>query len=140
MDSLQIAFLVLAALLVGAFLPLLAQLYFVLNHLRRGLAETVGDVQRVAERIDRLTGELERDGKLDAMASGIVALSDTAIQLRETLKIASALGGALAPSVAAAVRAWRSEPERGGGRTPGPDGRGGDGEESSHEPKKEASP
>jgi len=138
MDGFQIAFLVLAAVVVGALLPLLVQLYLALHHLRRGLEETTRDVKRVAERFDRLSAGLEKDGRLDAMASAVLTLSDLALELREILKIASAVSGAVAPALAAAVRAWRAEPARASDPIPGPDGPGG--EESNHEPKKEVSP
>lgn len=118
MDGFQIAFLVLAAVVVGALLPLLVQLHFVLHNLRYVLEKTSKDVEegtkaahRVAERFDRLTEEFEKSGKMGDMASGLRALSDMALQLRDTLKIASAVGGALSPAVAAAVRAWRADPD-----------------------------
>jgi len=118
MDGFQTAFLVLAAVVVGALLPLLVQLYSVLHTLRHVLEKTSKDVEEgtktvhnVADRLDRLTADLARDGKLEAMVSGVTAVSEMAVQLRDTLKVATAVGAAVGPAVGAAVRAWRSHSE-----------------------------
>jgi len=117
MDGFQTALLVLAAVLVGALLPLVVQLYSILHTLRQVLEKGARDIEEgtktvhtVADRIDRLTSGLEKDGKLDALVSGLTGVSETVVQLRDTLKIASAVGAAVVPAVGAAVRAWRSHP------------------------------
>ncbi len=123
MEGFQIAFLVLAALAVGALLPLVVQLHSVLHTLRHVLDKTSKDIEegaravhKVADRVDRLTAELEKDGKLDTMVAGVAAVSDMALQLRDTIRVASAVGAAVGPAVGAAVRAWRSDgPDPGAG-------------------------
>jgi len=116
MEGFQIAFLVLAALVVGALLPLLVQLYSVLHTLKHVLEKTSKDIEdgarvvhKVADRVDRLTADLEKDGKLDTMVAGVAAVSDMALQLRDTIRVASAVGAAVVPAVGAAVRAWRAD-------------------------------
>ncbi|HVP66728.1 MAG TPA: hypothetical protein VMT17_05640 [Anaeromyxobacteraceae bacterium] len=128
MDGIQLAFLVLAAFVIGALFPLLIQLYSVLHTLRHVLEKTAKDIEagtktvhQVADRVDRMTADLEKGGKLQAMVAGVAAMSDMVLQLRDTLKIASAVGAAVVPAVGAAVRAWRSEPEaQAGDSAPGP--------------------
>jgi len=149
MDGFQTAFLVLAAVVVGALLPLVVQLYSVLHTLRHVLEKTSKDIEQgtrtvhqVAERVDRLTADLEKDGKLHSMVSGVAALSEMVLQFRDTVKVASAVGAAVVPAVGAAVRAWRSDGgDPGGQPAPGEadpaEVRGGAREDSKEQPRKE---
>ncbi len=140
MESWQIAILVLVALLVGSLLPLLVQLYSVLHAVRQVLDRTSKDVEeatrtihRTADRVDRITAALEKDGKIDRVVEGVTAVSHLAVQLRDTVKVASAVAAVVTPAVGAAMRAWRAhhegppgstapDPEPGGGSAdaPGP--------------------
>jgi len=129
MDAWQVAVLVLAAVLVGALLPTLVQLYSVLHTLKQVIGKTATDVEqmtqtvhRTADRLDRITAALEKDGKVERMMEGVTAVSSMVLQLRDTVKVASAVGAAVVPAVGAAVRAWHGahdgaapSPERGGG-------------------------
>jgi uncharacterized protein YoxC len=130
MESWQVAVLVLVAVLVGALLPMLVQLYSVLHTLHRVVDKVAKDaeqmtvtIHRTADRVDRITAALEKDGKVEKAMEGVAALSSMVLQLRDTVKVASAVGAAVVPAVGAAVRAWHgahdgagAEPgERGGG-------------------------
>jgi uncharacterized protein YoxC len=132
MESWQVAVLVLAAVLVGALLPMLVQLYSVLHVLHRVVDKVARDaeemtksIHRTADRVDRITAALEKDDKIEKAMEGIAALSAMVLQLRDTVKVASAVGAAVVPAVGAAVRAWHgahegghASPERSGGEDP----------------------
>jgi hypothetical protein len=139
MDSWQVAVLMLVAVLVGALLPLLVQLYSVLHTLKQVVGKTATDIEqmtktihRTADRLDRITAGLERDGRLEHVMDSVSALSSMVLQLRDTVKVASAVGAAVVPAVGAAVRAWQGShhggdpPEKApagerGGSAPGED-------------------
>ena len=132
MESWQVAVLVLVAVLVGALLPMLVQLYSVLHTLRqvvdkvsKDAEEMTKSIHRTADRVDRITAAMEKDGKVEQVMDGITALSAMVLQLRDTVKVASAVGAAVVPAVGAAVRAWHGahegahvSPERSGGEDP----------------------
>lgn len=140
MESWQVAVLVLVAVLVGALLPMLVQLYSVL-HLLRHVVEKVSkdaeamatSIHRTADRVDRITAAMEKDGKVEKLMDGITAVSTMAVQLRDTVKVASAVGAAVVPAVGAAVRAWHGG--HGGGHA-SPEESGGE-EAPAAEPRKE---
>jgi ABC-type transporter Mla subunit MlaD len=121
MESWQTAVVVLVAVLAGALLPALVQLSLTLKTSRTVLEETseklgrtLDAVTATAERLDRITAGLER----------------TVDQVRESVRIASAVGAAVAPTVGAAVKAWRAGAEPAPAAAPG-DGAlpGGEGKE-----------
>jgi len=118
MEGWQIALVVLAAVLVGALLPLIAQLYGTLHTLRRVVEKSAKDVEaavvaihRTSERVDRLGSALEKDGKLTEIVDGVASAAHMLNQMRGTMQIAGTVSAAVVPAVAAAVRAWKAAME-----------------------------
>ncbi len=92
----QVGLLVLVAVLVGAAIPVLIQLNATLKSARQlmdrsgeQLEQALGALAETLVRVDHMLGALE-DG---------------------TMKLATALGAVIAPTVGAAVRAWRGSPD-----------------------------
>jgi len=115
MEGWQVALVVLAAVLVGSLLPLIAQLYGTLHTLRAVVEKNAKDVEaavvaihRTAERVDRLGSALEKDGKLAEIVDGAASLAKTLNQMRGTMQIAGTVSAAVVPAVAAAVKAWKA--------------------------------
>ena len=120
MEGWQTAVVILLAVLLGASLPALVLLASTLRSARqlldrtgKQLEATIASVSDIAVRLDALARRLEDGRKVEAFMDGITALSGTVAQLRDTLKVASAVGAAVGPAVGAAVRAWRSTPADG---------------------------
>ena len=114
MEGWQIALVVLVAVLVGALIPLIVQLYGTLHTLRTVVEKSAKDVEagmqsihRTADRIDRLGAALEKDGKMAEIVEGATSAAQMMNQLRGTMQIAGPVAAAVVPAVAAAVRAWR---------------------------------
>lgn len=114
MEGWQVALVVLAAVLVGALLPLIAQLYGTLHTLRAVVEKNAKDVEaavlaihRTAERVDRLGSALEKDGKLTEIVDGAASVAQMLNQVRGTMQIAGTVSAAVVPAVVAAVRAWK---------------------------------
>jgi phosphopantothenate synthetase len=115
MEGWQVALVVLAAVLVGALLPLIAQLYGTLHTLRAVVEKNAKDVEaavvaihRTAERVDRLGSALEKDGKLNEIVDGAANIAQMLNQVRGTMQIAGTVSAAVVPAVAAAVKAWKA--------------------------------
>jgi len=115
MEGWQVALVVLAAVLVGALLPLIAQLYGTLHTLRAVVEKNAKDIEaavvaihRTAERVDRLGSALEKDGKLTEIVDGAASVAQMLNQMRGTMQIAGTVSAAVVPAVAAAVRAWKA--------------------------------
>lgn len=116
MESWQTAVVVVVAIVAGALLPVLVQLSLAIGSSRRvvedggvRLGRALDAVTATAERLDRITAGLER----------------TVEQVRESVRVASAVGAAVAPSVGAAVRAWRAGVEQAPDEAASPRGRNG---------------
>lgn len=132
------ALVVLAAVLVGVAIPVLVQLRATLREaektFRRSgarLDEALGATVTAAGRIDALVARLEEGGRIEELVDGIAAVTRMVSQLRDTVRIASAVGAAVAPAVAAAVHAFRDD--RGAAATE-------DSEAVPPEPRKQAMP
>lgn len=115
MEGWQVALVVLAAVLVGALLPLIAQLYGTLHTLRAVVEKNAKDVEaavvaihRTAERVDRLGSALEKDGKLAEIVDGAANVAQMLNQVRGTMQIAGTVSAAVVPAVVAAVKAWKA--------------------------------
>jgi hypothetical protein len=126
MEGWQTVVVVLLAVLLGASLPALVLLSLALRSARQLIDRTGGQIEttiaavsHITVRLDALARHLEDGKKVEAFMEGITALSATVTQLRDTLKVASAVGAAVGPAVGAAVRAWRSTSP---GEGLGPDG------------------
>ena len=109
---------VLAAVLLGAAIPVLVQLRATLRAMEKALQrsgarldEALGATTTAAGRIDRLVVRLEEGGRIEQLVDGIAAVSRMMSQLRDTVRVASAVGAAVGPAVAAAVRAFREDHE-----------------------------
>ena len=107
---------VLAALLVGALLPLLFQARATLRSVQR-LVDTAGpQMVRTLAALDAAAGDVrsltrtaEGGGPtLEAFFEAVAGLTTTANQMRGALKTASAVGAAIGPAVVAAVQGYRA--------------------------------
>ena len=115
MESWQTVLVVIVALLAGAILPAIVQLWLTLRSLGRA-AETVSAQTRealvaltsTAQRVDRLTERIERDHHVEHLLAGMEMLSRSVARLQDSVGVASALGAAVGPAVGAAVHAWRA--------------------------------
>jgi methyl-accepting chemotaxis protein len=113
-ESWGIALVVLAAVLVGAAIPALVQaratlraLESAVRHSSPRLDEALGAATAAAGRLDRLVARLEEGGRIEQLVDGVAAMSRTVSQLRDTIRVASAVGAAVGPAIAAAVHAFR---------------------------------
>jgi hypothetical protein len=111
-----LAVLVLAAVLVGVAIPALVQLRATLRALEKSLQgssarleEALGTTTAAARRIDALVVRLEEGGRIEQFVDGLTAVSRMLTQLRDTVRVASAVGAAVGPAVAAAVHAFRDD-------------------------------
>jgi hypothetical protein len=118
MESWGMALVVLAAVLVGAVIPVLVQLPATLRAVEKTLQQSgarlddaLGATTAAAGRIDALLARLEEGGRIEQLADGAAAVSRMVCQLRDTVRVASAVGAALGPAVAAAVHALREDRE-----------------------------
>lgn len=116
MESWSVALVVLAAVLVGAAIPVVVQLRATLRTMdetlqRSGarLDEALRATTVAAGRIDAWVVRLEEGGRIEQLVDGVTAVTGMVNQLRDTVRIASALGAAVGPAVAAAVRAFRED-------------------------------
>jgi hypothetical protein len=111
MEAYQAVLVAVAALLVGALLPVLFQLVLTLRAVR-AVAEQAGpavaSITATAERLERLTARLEEGGRVERALEAVDSLSATVAKLQETARVASSIGAAVVPAVTAAVRAWRA--------------------------------
>jgi uncharacterized protein YoxC len=118
MESWGTALVVLAAVLVGAAIPVLVQLRATLRTMEKTLQrsgarldEALGATTAAAGKIDALVVRLEKGGRIDQLLDGVADVSRMVNQLRDTVRVASAVGAAVGPAVAAAVRAFREDRE-----------------------------
>jgi predicted Holliday junction resolvase-like endonuclease len=114
MEGWQVALVVLFSVLVGALLPLIAQLYGTLRKVREVVEKSAKDVEsamaalhRSSDRVDRLGAALERDGKLAEIVDGVASAAHVVNQMRGTMQVAGTVSAAVVPAVTAAVRAWK---------------------------------
>ena len=115
MSSVSLVLIVLLALLVGVFSPMLVQLRATLKAMERRIQETGGrldrvldDAQIVAHRLARISrgfdgGEESLKDAMDAIRN----LTATMNRLTSWTGIASTVGAAVGPAVASAVQAYR---------------------------------
>jgi hypothetical protein len=124
MEAYQAVIVGVVALLAGALLPILFQLFVTLRAVRATVAQ-VGPALVAAtatvERLERLTAKLEEGGRIDEALAAVDALTKTVAKLQETARAASAVGAAVIPAVAAAVQAWRASGDDRGPAAPLPE-------------------
>jgi hypothetical protein len=118
MGNWGVALVVLTAMLVGAAIPVLVQLRATLRAMERTLQrsgprldEALGATVAAAGRLDALVVRLEEGSRLQQLVDGITAMSRMVSPLRDTVRVASAVGAAMGPAVAAAVHAFREDRE-----------------------------
>jgi len=118
MEGWQIALVVLVAVLVGALIPLVVQLYGTVQTLRKVAEKSAKDVEaallgihRTADRLDRLGAALEKDGKMESIIEGATSAAQMVSQLRSAMQIAGPVAAAVVPAAMAAVRAWKEAME-----------------------------
>jgi hypothetical protein len=87
----------LVAVLAGAAIPLMFQLWM-----------TIQAARRVAERLDRVTARLEEGQRVDELIAAVDGVTRAARQIGDGVKVASAIGAAIGPAAAAAIQAWRA--------------------------------
>lgn len=104
MEALALVLVALLALLIGAAIPVLVQLRATLREVAGAAAQT-----RVAvEEIRRLAAELQGSGAATRELLGSAADLAAALQrLKGSVTLASAVGAAVAPAVAAFVKTMR---------------------------------
>lgn len=115
MESWVIAVLMMAAMLTGAILPLLFQLRATLRSVQRilddggpKLMRTLDEVQMAARQVNAIAGMVSAGSpRVNAFFEAVASLTATMNRLRDTLKVATALGAAIGPAVSAAVNAFR---------------------------------
>jgi hypothetical protein len=115
MNAAGIAGLVVAALLAGAALPVLAQARVSLRAWQR-LAEEAGPrLNRSLDEVAEVTVKLRREltafdgggGRVAEALQSVDELGRAAGELRRTVKVAAAIGAAVGPAIAAATRTMR---------------------------------
>ena len=114
MEAWQVAILVLVAVLAGALLPLVVQLYGTLHTVKAVAEKSAKDVEaavvsfhRIADRVDRLTASLEKEGRIEEIVDGVASAAQMVNQLRGTMQVAGTVSAAVVPAAMAAVRAWK---------------------------------
>jgi hypothetical protein len=107
---------VLAAVLVGALIPVLVQLRATLRALegtlvRSGstLDEALHSTAAAARTIDSLGARLAKDGQLEKLVQELSALSRLALQLGDVGRVATAVGASVGPALAAGLAALRGD-------------------------------
>jgi hypothetical protein len=120
MDAARVVEIVLVSVLLGALLPVLVQLWMTLRTVQRRLEGTADRLDRAleglgvaAERLNRATQPLDDGRRVRELMDAVDGLAKTVNELRSSAKVASTVGAAIAPAIAAAVRALRGpeEPE-----------------------------
>jgi len=115
METVEIIKVVLFAIFIGAFIPFLFQLRRSLEGVRRTFGDVAKHLNATLDEVGDATYELkevattlnqnkERIVSLVTSANDLAALTK---KLEGAVKIAATVGAAVAPSVAAAVQAWR---------------------------------
>jgi uncharacterized protein YoxC len=102
---------VLLAVLVGAALPVLFQLYSTLSFARRLLDRlgprvdsTLADISDASRGLNRVGHELEQNTKrAQALFDAMGDIGESVGRLRDSLKTASTVSAALGPAIAAAI-------------------------------------
>jgi hypothetical protein len=135
MESWGVALVVLAAVLLGAALPALVQLRATLKEAQRTLRRSGPRLDAALEattaavgRLDALVARLEGEGRVEQVMEGLASLDRLVHQVRDGVRVASAVGAAVGPALAAAVHAFREDqdhavaapsPPRSPGEAPG---------------------
>ena len=120
-NPLLLAFLILAAVLVGAAVPVLIQLrgtlrslQTTLDELRPQLRSTLAEVEAAAARLNRVSAELEQGTQqVKAVIATVAELGNRVRRFGDSFRTAASIGSAVGPALVAAVKAFAG---RGTGR------------------------
>jgi uncharacterized protein YoxC len=133
-DAWMIVGVVLLAVLVGAAVPVLFQLYSTLRTTKALLArlgpkldDTLTEVRQVSQRLNRTGEGLERSSaRAMALLDAAGDVGESLRGVRDSLRTAAAVGSALGPALAAAIRAltemFAGDPGEVGAEEPGNEG------------------
>ena len=127
MEGWQIVIVILAAVLVGALLPVLFQVFTTLRAIRTNVErlgpkidQTLGEVQDATRRLNRTGASIEQG--VDQVRSVVSTAGEAARlfhQVKGSLRTAATVGGAVGPAIVAAVRAISgAPPATSNGRSP----------------------
>jgi uncharacterized protein YoxC len=116
MEGSTLVIAVLAAVLVGALIPVLLQLRSTLRALETTLLRTGGRLDAAlvtataaAVKVEAFADRINADGQLEKLARDVSALGHLASQVRDVVRVASAVGAAVAPAMSAGLRALRQD-------------------------------
>jgi hypothetical protein len=119
MESWGVALVVLLAVLLGAALPALVQLRATLKAMEQTLRHSAPRLDAALDattaavgRVDALVARLEEGGKLERLVEGLASLDRLVHQVRDGVRVASAVGAAVGPALVAAVHALREDQDR----------------------------
>jgi hypothetical protein len=123
MNAAVVAGLVVAALLVGAALPVLAQARVSLRAWQRMVEEVGPRLGKAADDVSGVAGALRRelgafDGAGERVGAALRAVDDlgrAAVELQRTARVAAAIGAAVGPGIAAAIRTFKAPPSAANG-------------------------
>ena len=119
METWRIVEIVLVSLVAGALLPLVLQATTTLRAIRARVEKSADRLDVALEEVTGAVGQVNRivQGVDERRVAGIVesleGLSTTLDQLRQRAQFAGQLGAAVAPAIAAAIRALRTPVEDG---------------------------
>ncbi len=116
MEAWVVAIVVLVAVLVGATIPLLVQARATLMSAQRlmddtrpRLSRTLDELHSTTQRLNVAASTLDGRGpQVTAFFDAVGALTVQVNQLRGSVKLASAVGAAIGPAIAAALQAFRN--------------------------------
>jgi uncharacterized protein YoxC len=124
-DDWTIVGVVLLAVLVGAGVPVLFQLFITLRDARSMIQRigpkldgTLTELRETSKRLNRIGSDLEQGSKRAKVLLEVVGDVGESLQaLRESMRTAAAVGRALAPAIAGVVSALTAVSERSGERS-----------------------
>lgn len=116
METWQLVLVVLAALCIGAFLPMVGVLFSHVNAILRELRATTTGVRKmvesaesVADRFEQLSHGLEGgEEKIKELMNAVGEITASVEKLKGSVKTAAAVGTALGPALAAFISGMRS--------------------------------
>jgi len=124
MQGYQIVIVILGAVLVGAMLPVLFQLYATLREVRSNIERlgpkvdrTLTEVQEVSQRLNRTGASVEQGvEQVKSVVSTAGEIGRLVQQIKGSVRTAAAVGGAVGPAIVAAIRAFGPHPGASNGR------------------------
>lgn len=116
MDNWNLVTALLGAVVAGALIPVLVQLRATLRAVEKATERSAGRLDDAlaatsvaAGKIDAMVTRLTASGQVDQLARDFSAMSHLASQVGDVVRVASAVGAAVGPAVAAGIRALRED-------------------------------